>query len=136
MRISDWSSDVCSSDLTLNWHKWTGVVISLASALLIWYRQALFRGKEEDPSSGDNSARLRSNILRIGMGVVCLVLVIAGNLGASLTHGENFVSPPVTPDQSHPVDLSPAVFFTLLVFHLLYDKCFFFHNPANTPGNL
>src|SRR3546814_6134138 len=70
---------------TLNWHKWTGVAISFFSALLLWCR----KGK-----------MVRPVVLRAGMALTCLVLLVAGHLGAYLTHGENFVLQPVLSGRS------------------------------------
>src|SRR3546814_16980827 len=78
---------------TLNWHKWTGVAISFFSALLLWCR----KGK-----------MVRPVVLRAGMALTCLVLLVAGHLGASLTHGENFVLQPVLSGKEKHVNLATA----------------------------
>src|SRR5690606_17889216 len=54
------------SGSTLLWHKWTGVAISFASALLLWY----YRAKP-----------LRGRLFRPALAATCLVLVVAGHLG-------------------------------------------------------
>lgn len=106
---------------TMAWHKWTGVAISLSSAILFWYRQ-----------------RQRPNlrIFRAGLGLTCLTLLIAGHLGASLTHGENFVLEPLIPTRTQPVDPKTAVLFKDLVLPVLREKCFSCHNTDKAKGDL
>ncbi|QEC52049.1 Fn3 domain-containing protein [Anseongella ginsenosidimutans] len=106
---------------TLNWHKWTGIAISFFAALLLWYQQ----GKAARP-----------RVLRIGMAVTCLVLLLAGHLGASLTHGENFVLQPILPEKSKKVDLATAVVFSDLVLPIMEEKCVSCHNEDKAKGQL
>src|SRR3546814_197877 len=106
---------------TLNWHKWTGVAISFFSALLLWCR----KGK-----------MVRPVVLRAGMALTCLVLLVAGHLGASLTHGENFVLQPVLSGKEKHVNLATAVVFPDLVLPVLEEKCFSCHNPDKAKGEL
>ncbi|MFS8616710.1 MAG: c-type cytochrome domain-containing protein [Solitalea sp.] len=109
------------SGSTLLWHKWTGVAISFASALLLWY----YRAKP-----------LRGRLFRPALAATCLVLVVAGHLGAALTHGENFVLQPILPAKEKKVDLATAVVFSDLVLPVFEEKCSSCHNPDKAKGQL
>src|SRR3546814_20396846 len=79
---------------------------------------------------------VRPVVLRAVMALTCLVLLVAGHLGASLTHGENFVLQPVLSGKEKHVNLDTAVVFHDLVLPVLEEKCFSCHNPDKAKGEL
>ncbi|WP_237855598.1 DUF1549 domain-containing protein [Rhodohalobacter sulfatireducens] len=70
------------SESTLNLHRWTGIATAVAalSAAGLLYRADLSRRKKD------------LNIYRSILGLTVLLLTFAGHFGASLTHGEGFIS--------------------------------------------
>lgn len=106
---------------TMDWHKWTGIAIAFISALLLWYQQR---------------RRVHAGLLRAGMALTCLILLIAGHLGAALTHGEGFVLQPVRSNEKPAVNLARAVVFPDLVMPILDEKCLSCHNTGKAKGEL
>jgi len=66
---------------TLVWHKWTGLSLVFVSTVVYWIRSF----------SWYNAAMARLSAL---ITISCLIL--AGHYGAALTHGDNFVTSPLT----------------------------------------
>src|SRR4029079_613642 len=94
---------------SISWHKWTGTVISVVA--LCWYSfRDTFRQKKA---------------ISITVGALSVTaIVMAGHQGANITHGENFILAPVTPDRLKPVVLfEDAVAYTHLVKPILEVKC-------------
>lgn len=105
----------------LTWHKWTGVGVSLLAALLLWYYE---------------SGRLKTPVMRSGIIIMFLILLTAGHLGASLTHGEHFLLEPLFGTRDRPADPEKALVFNDLVRPVLEEKCFSCHNPDKAKGRL
>lgn len=106
----------------LLWHKWSGVAISLFMLLWSYFKKALHERK----------------VTAFATSIVALVLiVIAGHQGAGITHGENFVLAPVTPEKKQVV-ASPedAELYTHLVKPILEAKCISCHNSKKAKGEL
>ena len=103
-------------------HKWTGVIISLVA--LGWYAlKDVVRQKK---------------VLSITIGALSVTaIVLAGHQGANITHGENFILAPVTPDKLQPVVLfEDAVAYTHLIKPILEIKCITCHNDNKAKGEL
>ena len=94
----------------LNWHQWSGVAVSFV--YFIW-------------------VILQSHFL-IGAVIGCLVLVIAGHTGGSITHGENFLN---FGEKSLALNDQSVVFETLIK-PILEAKCVSCHNDQKTKGAL
>ena len=103
-------------------HKWTGVGISLIT--LGWFA---FR----------NSIR-NKKINAVILGAISLCgIVMAGDQGANITHGENFLLAPVTPQKTGPdVLLEDAVVYKDLIRPILEAKCITCHNSNKAKGEL
>jgi uncharacterized membrane protein/Leucine-rich repeat (LRR) protein len=104
------------------WHKWTGVLIAFIG--MGWY--AL------------RSITRRKKITTLAAGTLAMVsIVVAGHQGATITHGENFLLAPVTPEKIRPkVLLEDALAYTHLVKPILEDKCMSCHNNTKAKGEL
>ncbi len=104
------------------WHKWTGVMTSFL--LFIMYN---FRGWLEQ----------HVVISKISVASVTIILVIAGDLGGSITHGENFVLSPIIPEKKKPqVPFEEAFIYADLVEPVLESKCMGCHNSKKAKGEL
>ncbi|MFN0212786.1 MAG: DUF2231 domain-containing protein [Saprospiraceae bacterium] len=107
---------------TLFWHQWSGIAVS--GIAWAWYEyRDFFRG-----------------LKKAGwvVAVSCLIaVIIAGHKGAILTHGENYLLAPVTPEtQSVPVLLENALVFEHVVRPILKEKCMSCHNSNKIKGDL
>lgn len=107
---------------TLFWHKWSGVAVSLAA--WGWYSfRAFFR-----------AAKIPARLLAVAS---VAALTVAGHQGATLTHGENYLLTPATPEKSEPaVAQEDALVYQHLVRPILKQKCMGCHNAAKSKGDL
>jgi len=107
---------------TLFWHQWSGISISVIA--WGWYSfRGFFRG-------------IKFAIRAIGA-ISLIILLIAGHKGATLTHGENYLLAPVTPETQGPVVLlEDALVYEHVVRPILKEKCMNCHNSAKSKGDL
>jgi uncharacterized membrane protein len=105
---------------TLQWHKWLGVGMLFFTSAIYWCRNA-----------GWYSARTA----QAGALVTVFSLIFVGHYGATLTHGENFVLEPITP-QAPQVPLEQALVFDHVIQPILEKKCVSCHNPDKIKGKL
>lgn len=106
----------------LFWHKWTGVATAFIS--FGWYA---FRN------------RLPKNLIptKILSGVTLVVLLVAGHLGANITHGAEFLLAPIMSEQQAPlVAMDDALVYAHVVQPILEEKCVSCHNPQKAKGEL
>lgn len=68
-------------------------------------------------------------------GALAILLVVTGHFGASLTHGENFLTEVFVDDTQLTLEPTAPV-FTQIVQPLLDTKCASCHNPNKLKGNL
>lgn len=98
-------------------HKWFGLATSLIVALLI-----------------DLQERLKNTVLPL-YGVLIVLLIITGHYGASLTHGEDFLTGVF--DQPAQLTLQEeAPLFDQVIVPVLEAKCTSCHNPSKLKGGL
>ena len=103
-------------------HKWSGV--SLAFISFIWY---LLR----------NKLRLLKIVSAVTSAVVLILLLVTGDLGADIAHGQDYLLAPVLPETKlQPVALEDAVVFTNMVQPVLQSKCISCHNSKKAKGEL
>ncbi|MEM9885530.1 MAG: FN3 associated domain-containing protein [Bacteroidota bacterium] len=108
------------SDL-VDWHKWTGVGVSfLTYGLLLWHQY--FQDRQ-----------LAYHMMMYGS--VGLVFV-AGHLGGSITHGEDFLLEPLQEVEEELVITEEMPVFAALVEPILVSKCVQCHNESKTKGAL
>ncbi|WP_373495995.1 c-type cytochrome domain-containing protein [Aquiflexum sp.] len=101
-------------------HQWTGLLVFWLGS--VWYL-AWAKGK---------------SILAKTMSVSVLVLVlVTGHLGASLTHGEDFLLFPISSKVSAPVvSLEEAVAYDHIIRPILEQKCVSCHKASKQKGDL
>jgi uncharacterized membrane protein len=107
----------------INWHKWTGTLVSLMSGLLIWLRQ--------QPSS----------VLYYSSLLVCAsTLTITGHLGAEITHGEGFLTEPLRKQFATQAIVienpDSALVYRDVIQPILNEKCSSCHNTNKAKGEL
>ncbi len=106
----------------LVWHKWGGVFISFLS--LAWY---IFRVKMRE---------LKPVLLTTALAGMVMI-VVTGHLGANITHGEDFLLAPITPEKQKPqVLFEDAEVYADMVQPILQAKCMSCHNAQKAKGEL
>ena len=106
----------------VNWHKWGGTALSLLSILWFTYREKINRVRG----------------FRISISLACLlILVLTGHQGATITHGENYLLAPVSPEKRAKVVLmEEAEVYKDMVRPVLESKCMSCHNAQKAKGHL
>ena len=113
--------DGYTADL-LVWHKWGGVFISFLS--LAWY---VFRVKVR---------QMKAALLTTALAALVMIIV-TGHLGADITHGQDFLLAPVTPEKQKPVVLfEDAEVYANMVQPIFETKCLSCHNSEKAKGKL
>lgn len=103
-------------------HKWAGAFTSFGLFLLYAFM------------SGIRKLPLLNYILAFG---ICLIVVLAGHFGGNITHGENYVLAPVTPEKKRVIAaFEDAVVYTDMVEPILESKCMSCHNSNKAKGEL
>jgi uncharacterized membrane protein len=104
------------------WHKWSGILTSVITFVWYVYRDRLRQSK---------AFTITTSLISL------FLIVIAGHQGANITHGENFLLAPITPEQKAPkVLLEDAYVFKDMVKPILQSKCMSCHNNLKAKGNL
>ncbi|HSU50989.1 MAG TPA: c-type cytochrome domain-containing protein, partial [Segetibacter sp.] len=106
----------------LQTHKWAGCIISFL--LLFWY--------------WFSSSKTLNRWFNISASFIMLLLItIAGDLGAEITHGANFLMAPVTPAKEQRVVMFEDAFvYADVVQPVLEAKCLSCHNSKKAKGQL
>jgi uncharacterized membrane protein len=105
---------------TLFWHKWVSVGMLSIITLSLWvYYQ-----------------RFNAWTLKCLLVTATLLLLIGGHYGATLTHGDDFISGPVLTEDSKSLDLNSEKVYADLVEPIFREKCMSCHNPDKAKGQL
>jgi len=103
-------------------HKWSGGLLALFCTVWYGFRSGLRRYKP---------ALFFTGLLGL------TGIVFTGHQGAGITHGDNFLLAPVTPDKKRPsVLLEDALAYAHLIKPILEDKCMGCHNSRKAKGEL
>ncbi len=102
-------------------HLISSVIFSFAMALTLWLRTYLPKQKK---------------VYYIALGIATLNMIVAGHLGASLTHGENFLTQPLEENKKEMIITDSTSLFALAVQPILERKCFSCHNEQKSKGGL
>ncbi len=103
-------------------HKWTGVVAFYLSFILYKLQGYTF---------------YKALPVKILTGLLTLFVLISGHFGATLTHGEDFLTAPVRLAQDDiTVPLEEAYVFDHLIAPVLNARCTGCHNPEKIKGEL
>ena len=106
----------------LYWHKWTGVATAFVS--FGWYAFRNHLPKHLLPT-------------KILSGLTMIVLLVAGHLGANITHGEDFLLAPLRSIEQAPlVAMDDALVYAHVVQPILEEKCMSCHNPQKAKNEL
>ncbi|HTF16736.1 MAG TPA: chitobiase/beta-hexosaminidase C-terminal domain-containing protein [Chryseolinea sp.] len=104
-------------------HKWIGVAVSLFAVFLVWLK--------EKPAGV---------YYYIMLGVSTLCLILAGHLGAEVTHGKGFLTEPIRKQlisKIAPVEnADSAVVFRDVIQPILNEKCLNCHNTNKAKNDL
>jgi hypothetical protein len=107
---------------TVEWHKWMGVSIVFIGSFIYWSRNANW---------------YKAPVAKISAVVIALCLIIAGHLGAGITHGDDFISTPMMSMLSvKKVSADKAVIYTDVVQPIFTAKCMSCHNSGKAKGGL
>ena len=104
---------------TLGWHKWSGVSIVFLSSFIFIGRDAIW---------------FKAAFTKIAASALCISIVLAGHLGAVLTHGENFVLEPVSKKELIPLD--EALVYDHVIQPIFQEKCVSCHSDEKLKGQL
>lgn len=100
-------------------HKWAGIGLSwMAYGLFVWLK----------------NRRQVSRIFQTGLLATVLVLILAGHMGAGITHGEDFILAPLQPVK--PAITENTSVYEALIVPVLQQKCFSCHNERKAKGGL
>ncbi|PWT98675.1 MAG: hypothetical protein C5B52_11860 [Bacteroidetes bacterium] len=102
----------------LLWHKRIGIITALLAGILVWLR---------------NKQR---TVYWVTFLVGIFTVVIAGHLGASVTHGEGFITAPLKEKKDKIKNIDEAVVFPDFIQPILNEKCIGCHNPNKSKGDL
>lgn len=103
----------------LSWHKWTGLLVFWTSSLLYNFLQYPNR-----------------LLIKSSTAFLALVVVLSGHLGASITHGEDFITGPLKSDEQLTVSLEEAEVFAHVVYPIIENKCVSCHKASKQKGEL
>ncbi|GAB4413334.1 MAG: chitobiase/beta-hexosaminidase C-terminal domain-containing protein [Bacteroidia bacterium] len=104
----------------LSWHKWAGVALS---ALI--YALVLLHGRDAHARTAFHAT----------LAATLVALVLAGHLGAGITHGEDFLLAPLRPAVA-PVPTDETPVFEAVIVPVLEQKCYSCHNERKQKGGL
>jgi len=104
---------------TLQWHKWSGVVLLWVATLFYWIR---------------NLALYKATVAKATSIAAAILVVLTGHYGATLTHGSDFISEPIT--KATPVSVDKAMVFADVIQPILEQKCVSCHNADKVKGEL
>jgi len=104
------------------WHKYLGALTSFALFALYNFRDKL---------------QHKIILSKLFTGCTAAILLWAGHLGGDITHGNNFVLAPITPNHKKtPVALEDAYVYSDLVQPIIEAKCLQCHNSSKAKGEL
>ncbi|MDO6437598.1 c-type cytochrome domain-containing protein [Cyclobacterium sp. 1_MG-2023] len=103
----------------LFWHKWTSLGIFWLSSLLYYFI--------------DRQSPLAIKISATFLG---LIVIVSGHLGASITHGDNFITAPLENKETQMVSLEEAEVFAHVVYPIIENKCLSCHKASKQKGEL
>jgi uncharacterized membrane protein len=105
-----------SNDLYL--HKIAGIITSLIAGLLSWLR----------------SVKIVYYIPALISG--CIMLIVTGHLGSSVTHGDDFITAPLMAKTKKIKNINEAIVYQDMIQPIFNDKCIGCHNPNKRKGAL
>jgi len=102
-------------------HKWTGIAVFWLASLMYVLADKWER---------------RPRLQTVLVSLVGVLVVVTGHFGASLTHGENFITAPLLKDEVTLVTLEDAEVFEHVIQPILESKCIGCHKASKQKGEL
>lgn len=106
---------------TLLWHKWSGTAVAVLAWLLYNYASFIQSNKKIATTSGV---------------FLFFLTVVTGHFGATITHGEGFLTAPLYANQPSTLTLAEARIYPNVVSTIFKEKCITCHNNNNQKGGL
>ncbi|MDF2187352.1 FN3 associated domain-containing protein [Paraflavitalea sp. CAU 1676] len=108
-------------DAIVDWHKWIGATLSFLLFILYSYRPKITK-----------PVLVNTTLLAI-----TVIVIWAAHLGGNITHGQNFVLAPITPEKQKPsAPLEEAIVYADVIEPILQNKCMSCHNNGKAKGEL
>ena len=104
---------------SFNFHKWFGMATSIAILGIVFFNQ---RQKDHQ-------------LFMPSYGLVIVLIIVTGHFGATLTHGEGFLTDVFKENKTLALNLDAPV-FDQIVFPILDSKCTSCHNESKLKGEL
>lgn len=106
---------------TLQWHKWSGTAVAFLAWILYNFANYIQSNKKLSASSAV---------------VLFFLTLITGHFGATLTHGEGFLTAPLYANQPNTLTLQEARIYPNVVATIFKEKCGTCHTNSNKKGGL
>lgn len=110
-----------TASTALQTHKWTGVGVFWLSSLLYFFYDKL---------------EIRPALKTVTVAFMGVLIIATGHLGASLTHGENFITGTLQQNEVQLVALEEAEVFDHVIQPILENKCIGCHKASKQKGEL
>jgi uncharacterized membrane protein len=109
-------------------HRVSGIALTLMAGFVYWMTTGHFRKRISFPRRGFSAF----------VTVTLLILIYVGHLGASLTHGSNYLTLEVLQREKRekPVRIEDALIFEDIVHPIFEDRCGECHNSTKKKGRL
>ncbi|MFD2519318.1 FN3 associated domain-containing protein [Emticicia soli] len=105
----------------LQWHKWTGVGVSLFTYALTWFHEELAQ---------------KTKMLQLASVGGLILFILAGHFGAAITHGENYVFEAFEKKKDIQGFSQDSSMYQAAIQPILEKKCFSCHNDQKVKGEL
>ncbi len=106
---------------SLDWHKWTGSLMAILGCIYYSFRTKILKN---------------AIVGKLSAALLAAILIITGHLGASLTHGENFVFESFAKKNQENIAFNDALVFEHLVMPIFESKCISCHGSKKMKGEL
>jgi len=102
----------------LYWHKIIGIITALFAGVLSWLREV-------------------RKIIYIPVLITgCIMLIVTGHLGSTITHGKDFITEPILSHSRKIKNLDEAIVYRDIIQSIFDEKCIGCHNSNKRKGSL
>jgi uncharacterized membrane protein len=106
---------------TLLYHKWSGLLTAIIAYILYSFQTFIQK---------------RIRLAKAVSVLTALLLLATGHWGATVTHGENYLTGPILSQEKKMVDLQQATIFADIILPVFKEKCGRCHVGNNQKGGL
>lgn len=103
----------------IKWHQWTAVALFWLSSVWYWFYQ--------------KNSLIVHKLLPLA---ILALVIITGHLGATITHGEDFLLEPLTSKKSEVISMEDALAFDHVIKPIFEQKCISCHKASKQKGEL